>query len=50
MVSGPQPMPADAEEILDDAVHRHEPLEVGDGLEAAHLPFPLSRRVAVQPA
>jgi len=44
MVGGPEQMAADPEEVLCDAVHRREPLELPGGLEAAHLPFALSCR------
>ena len=44
MVGGPEQMAADPEEVLHDAVHRREPLELPGGLEAAHLPFALSCR------
>ena len=44
MVGGPEQVAADPEEILHDAVHRREPLELPGGLEAAHLPFALSCR------
>ena len=43
VVSGPQQMAPDPEEILHDAVDRGEPLEMSDRLEAAHLAFTLSR-------
>jgi hypothetical protein len=38
-------MSADTEEILDDAVHRCESLQMGSRLEAAHLAFPLAGRL-----
>ncbi len=44
MVGGPEQMAADPKEILHDAVDRREALELPRGLEAAHLPFALSRR------
>ena len=44
MMCGFQEMPADTAESLDDAVDDRETLEVRDRLEAAHLPFALSRR------
>ena len=39
----PQQMSAHPEEILDDAMHRGEALDVGGRLEALHLAFALSR-------
>jgi hypothetical protein len=39
MMSGPQQMAPDPEEILHHAVDRGEPLEMSDRLEAAHLAF-----------
>ena len=44
IMGGPEQMVADPEEILHDAVDRREALELPRGLEAAHLPFALSRR------
>jgi len=44
MVGGPEQMAADPEEVLHDAAHRREALELPRGLEVAHLPFALSRR------
>ena len=38
-------MPADAEEILDDAVDRREALEVRDRFEAAHLALAVAGRL-----
>ena len=38
-------MSADPEEVLYDAVHRCEPLQMGGRLEPAHLPFPLAGRL-----
>ena len=38
-------MSADSEEILDDAVHRCEPLQMGGRLEPAHLPLALTSRL-----
>ena len=43
-MSGSEEVPADAEEILDEAVDRREALEVRDRFEAAHLAFTLSRQ------
>ncbi len=40
---GSEEMTADSEEVLDHAVNRGEPLEMGRGLEAPYLPFPLAR-------
>ena len=45
MVNRPQPLSADPEEILDDAVYRRKALQMGGGLEAAHLPLALSGRL-----
>ena len=42
VMSGPQQMAPDPEEILHNAVDRGEPLEMSDRLEAAHLAFTLS--------
>ena len=42
MVHGPQQMPADAKEVLHDAVHRGETLQVRGRLEPPHLALPLS--------
>ncbi|MDE0830441.1 MAG: hypothetical protein OSB03_14675 [Vicinamibacterales bacterium] len=42
MMSGPQQMAPDPEEILHHAVDRGEPLEMSDRLEAAHLAFTLA--------
>ena len=44
-VSCPEQVAADPEQILDDAVHRCEPLQVGGRLEPAHLPRALTRRL-----
>ena len=44
VVSGSQQVTADAEQVLDRAVDGREALELPCGLEAAHLPFALSRR------
>ena len=41
----PQQMPANPEEILDDAVDGREALEMGGRLEAAHLALALPRRL-----
>ena len=38
-------MPADAEEILDDAVDRREALKVRDRFEAAHLALAVAGRL-----
>ena len=38
-------MSADSEEILYDAVHRREALQMGGRLEPPHLAFPLARRL-----
>ena len=38
-------MSAHSEEILHQAVHGHEPLHVGGGLEAAHLALALPGRL-----
>ena len=42
VMSSPQEMAPDPEEILHNAVDRGEPLEMSDRLEAAHLAFTLS--------
>ena len=36
---------ADPQEIVDDAAHRGESLQMGGRLEPAHLPFPLAGRL-----
>ena len=38
-------MPADPEQILDHAVHRCEPLQMGGRLEPSHLPLALTSRL-----
>ena len=45
VVGGSQQMPPDLEQVLDDAVHRQEPLRLRRGFEPAHLPLPLPRRL-----
>ncbi len=45
MVSRPQEVSTDAEEILHDTVNRREPLELSGRLETPHLALPLTRRV-----
>ena len=45
MVSGPQEVSTDAEEILHDTVNRREPLELSGRLETPHLALPLTRRL-----
>ena len=45
MVGGPEQVAADPEEILNDAVHRCEPLQMGGRLEAAHLALALTGRL-----
>ena len=42
VMSSPQQMAPDPEEILHNAVDRSEPLEMSDRLEATHLAFTLS--------
>ena len=37
VVSSTEQMSADPEQILDDAVHRGEPLQLGGRLESSHL-------------
>ena len=44
-MSGSSEVPADAEEILDDAVDRREALEVRDRCEAAHLALAVAGRL-----
>ena len=41
-MSCPEQVTSDPEEILDDAVHRGEPLQMGGRPEPAHLPLPLA--------
>ena len=43
-MGGSQRVTADAEQVLDRAVDGREALELPCGVEAAHLPFALSRR------
>ncbi len=43
-MDGSQRVTADAEQVLDRAVDGREALELPCGVEAAHLPFALSRR------
>ncbi len=45
MVHGPQQMPPDAKEILHDAVHGGEALQVRGRSKATHLAFPLAHRL-----
>ena len=45
MVSRPQEVSTDSEEILHDTVNRREPLELSGRLEAPHLALPLTRRL-----
>ena len=45
MVSRPQEVSTDAEEILHDTVNRREPLELSGRLETPHLALPLTRRL-----
>ena len=45
MVSRPQEVSTDAEQILHDTVNRREPLELSGRLETPHLAFPLSGRL-----
>ena len=45
MVSRPQEVSTDAEEILHDPVNRREPLELSGRLETPHLALPLTRRL-----
>ena len=44
MVSRPQEVPTDSEEILHDTVNRREPLELSGRLETPHLALTLSGR------
>ena len=41
----PQQMPADAKEVLRDAMRRRESLQVCGGLEPPHLPLAMPRRL-----
>ena len=45
VVSCPEQVAADPEQILDDAVHRCEPLQMGGRLESSHLPLALTSRL-----
>ena len=45
MVSRPQEVPTDSEEILHDTVNRREPLELSGRLETPHLALTLSGRL-----
>ena len=45
MVSRPQEVSTDAEEILHDPVNRREPLELSGRREPPHLALPLTRRL-----
>ena len=45
MVSRPQEVSTDSEEILHDTVNRRELLELSGRLEAPHLALPLTRRL-----
>ena len=45
MVSCPEQVAADPEQMLDAAVHRCEPLQMGRRLEPAHLPLALTSRL-----
>ena len=45
MVSQPQEVSTDSEEILRDTVNRREPLELSGRLETPHLALPLTRRL-----
>ena len=45
MVSRPQEVSTDAEEILHDPVNRREPLELSGRRETPHLALPLTRRL-----
>ena len=44
-MSGPQQVPADAEQVLDHAVDDREALQLAGGLEASHLAFPMACRL-----
>ena len=44
-MNSPKEVPADSEEIQDDAVHRCEALEMGRRLEAPHVTLALPRRL-----
>ena len=45
MVSRPQEVSTDSEEILHDTVNRRESLELSGRLEPPHLALPLTRRL-----
>ena len=45
MVSRPQEVSTDSEEILHDTVNRREPLELSGRREPPHLALPLTRRL-----
>ena len=45
MVSRPQEVSTDSEEILHDPVNRREPLELSGRRETPHLALPLTRRL-----
>ena len=45
VVSRPQEVSTDSEEILHDTVNRREPLELSARLETPHLALPLTRRL-----
>ena len=45
MVSRPQEVPTDSEEIMHDTVNRREPLELSGRRETLHLALTLSCRV-----
>ena len=45
MVSQPQEVSTDSEEILHDTVNRREPLELSGRFEPPHLALPLTRRL-----
>ena len=45
VVSCPEQVAADPEQILDDAVHRCEPVQMGGRLEPSHLPLTLAGRL-----
>ena len=45
MVSRPQEVSTDSEEILHDTVNRREPLELSGRLKTPHLALPLTRRL-----
>ena len=45
MVSRPQEVSTDSEEMLHDPVNRREPLELSGRRETPHLALPLTRRL-----